>query len=168
MFIAEQFAPVLKNTSVNMGLTDLEGFLSGTVAAPDGERPEEWVELASETRTTIQSYITNMIDPFLMKPYNTVFSGCSTMKISEMIADGKILYVYMPIADKEAMSKVICTFVKLEYFREVLKNPHKTRPSILDRERLLRRYRDGLQQLLAAWLDEGKKTANAATPEHVG
>ncbi len=43
--IAEQFAPVLKNTSVNMGLTELEGFLSGTVAAPEGERPEEWVEL---------------------------------------------------------------------------------------------------------------------------
>jgi Xaa-Pro aminopeptidase len=47
--IAEQFAPVLKNTSVNMGLTDLEGFLSGTVAAPEGERPEEWVELLAPT-----------------------------------------------------------------------------------------------------------------------
>jgi hypothetical protein len=32
--IAEQFAPELKNTSINMGLTELEGFLCGTIAAP--------------------------------------------------------------------------------------------------------------------------------------
>ncbi len=43
--IAEQLAPILKKSSVNMGLTDLEGFLRGTAAAPEGERPEEWVEL---------------------------------------------------------------------------------------------------------------------------
>ena len=86
---------------------------------------EEWAGLANETRTTVQSYLTNMIDPFLMAPYDTLFAGRSTLKVSEMIREGKILYIYMPIADKETMSKVICTFVKLEYFREVLKNPEK-------------------------------------------
>lgn len=43
--IADAFGPVLKNANINMALSDLEGFLSGTVAAPEGERPEEWVEL---------------------------------------------------------------------------------------------------------------------------
>jgi hypothetical protein len=47
-------------------------------------------------------------------------------------------------------------------------NPHKTRPSVLDLERLLRRHQDGLQQLLAAWLDEGKKTVPEAIQERVG
>jgi hypothetical protein len=90
---------------------------------------DEWVKLADQTRSSIQAYITNMIDPFLMPPYATLFAGRSTMRISEMIDEGKILYVFMPIADKEAMSKVICTFVKLEYYREILKRPNKPRSS---------------------------------------
>lgn len=89
----------------------------------------EWLKLADNTRTSILAYITNMIDPFLMEPYSTLFSGRSTMRISEMIDSGKILYIYMPIADKERMSRVICTFVKLEYYREVLKRPNKERSS---------------------------------------
>ena len=43
--IADEFAPILKKSSINMAVTDLEGFLRGTAAAPEGERPEEWVEL---------------------------------------------------------------------------------------------------------------------------
>ena len=43
--ITEQFGSILKNTSVNMGLGELESFLTGTAAAPEGERPDEWVEL---------------------------------------------------------------------------------------------------------------------------
>jgi hypothetical protein len=33
-------------------------------------------------------------------------------------------------------------------------NPHKTRPSVLDVERLLRQHREGLQRGLAEWLDK--------------
>lgn len=90
---------------------------------------DEWATMANETRSSIQAYITNMIDPFLMEPYATVFAGRSTMRIANMIDEGKILYVFMPIAEKEAMSKVICTFVKLEYYREVLRRPEKPRAS---------------------------------------
>ena len=32
-------------------------------------------------------------------------------------------------------------------------NPGKTRPSVLDAERLLRRHREGIQKCLADWLD---------------
>ena len=90
---------------------------------------DEWAQLAENTRSSILAYITNMIDPFLMRPYADVFSGRSDLRISDVVEGGKILYVYMPIADKEAMSKVICTFVKLEFFREVLKRPNKERAS---------------------------------------
>lgn len=89
----------------------------------------EWAELADETRSSIQAYVTNMVDPFLMEPYASMFSGRSTMRIPDMITQGRILYVDMPIADKESMSRTIGTFVKLEYFREVLKSPDKARPS---------------------------------------
>ena len=89
----------------------------------------EWMELPPETRNSIMANLTNMIDPFLMEPYVTLFSGKSTKKVSEMLNEGKILYVYMPIADRERMSRVVCTFLKLEYYREVLKRPNKPRSS---------------------------------------
>jgi hypothetical protein len=40
-------------------------------------------------------------------------------------------------------------------------NPHKTRPSVLDVERLLRQHREGLQRGLADWLDN---EGNAVDP----
>ncbi len=39
-------------------------------------------------------------------------------------------------------------------------NPHKTRPSVLDVERLLRRHREGIQRCLADWLDGEGKTGD--------
>lgn len=81
--------------------------------------------LANNTRTSVLAHITNMIDPFLMEPYATVFAGRSTERIDQMIAAGRILYVHMPVADKEAMSKVVGTFVKLEYFRQIRELPTK-------------------------------------------
>jgi type IV secretory pathway TraG/TraD family ATPase VirD4 len=90
---------------------------------------DTWATLAERTRSVVQSQIVNMIDPFLLMPYRELFSGRSTMRLSEVVESGRILYVYMPIADKELMSKIVCTLVKLEYFREVLKRPNKARPS---------------------------------------
>lgn len=90
---------------------------------------DTWNEMADKTRTSVQSYLVNMIDPFLIAPYNEVFSGRSTVSVLDTIDAGKILYVYMPIADKEAMSRTVSTFVKLSFFREVLKRPGKSRPS---------------------------------------
>lgn len=89
----------------------------------------EWTRLAEQTRSSIQAYITNMIDPFLLEPYATLFSGRSTIRVADMLSSGRILYVYMPIADKEAMSRMVSTFIKLEYYREVLKRPNKKRAS---------------------------------------
>jgi type IV secretory pathway TraG/TraD family ATPase VirD4 len=101
---------------------------------PEGDQclaffADEWSALADQTRSSIQAYITNMIDPFLMTPYATVFSGRSTIRITDIVDSGKILYVYMPIADKERMSKVICTFVKMEFQRVILNRRDKTRCS---------------------------------------
>jgi hypothetical protein len=36
-------------------------------------------------------------------------------------------------------------------------NPHKTRPSVLDVERLLRQHREGIRRCLADWLDSERK-----------
>lgn len=89
----------------------------------------EWATMAPETRSSVQAHLTGMLFPFLKEPYASKFSGQSTMRISEMIDSGKILYLHMPTADRETMARTIGIFLKLEYYREILKRPRKTRPS---------------------------------------
>lgn len=89
----------------------------------------EWIEMAPNQRSGIQSHVANMLDPFLMEPYASMFSGRSTQRIADMVRQGSILYVHMPIADKQVMARTIGSFIKLEYYREVLKSLNKRRPT---------------------------------------
>jgi hypothetical protein len=41
-------------------------------------------------------------------------------------------------------------------------NPHNTRPSVLDVERLLRQHREEIQQGLASWLENEEKVGTVA------
>lgn len=90
----------------------------------------EWFGLAPNTRSSISAQLTTLLDPFLVEPYSTFFAGESTVNPEDLLRDGKVLYVYMPVADREAMSRTVCTLIKLEFFREVLRNPSKTRNSL--------------------------------------
>lgn len=89
----------------------------------------EWALVGSELRTSVQAFLTNMLNPFLKEPFLTRFAGRSTMRISEMIDQGKIIYLHMPTADRETMARVIGIFLKLEYYREILKRPRKKNPT---------------------------------------
>jgi hypothetical protein len=88
-----------------------------------------WMPMSERTRTSVQATIQNMTDPFTISPYHTLFSSHSEASMEEIIEQGKILYVHMPIEKRPAMTRVICTFIKLEYFRAVLLHPDKPRPS---------------------------------------
>lgn len=91
---------------------------------------EEWFELPQETLGGIQGHLTAMLNPFTVEPYRSFTSGSSSFKISDVVENGKLLYLHMPIADKEAMARVLGTFVKLEFYREVLRRPDKVSPSL--------------------------------------
>ncbi|NOE36216.1 type IV secretory system conjugative DNA transfer family protein [Ruegeria sp. HKCCD7318] len=88
-----------------------------------------WFALANDARSTVRSFVSNMLGTFLTPPYDTLFTGHSTARIGDVIDNGGILYVNMPIADKEVMARVVSTFIKLEFYREVLKRRDKSRPS---------------------------------------
>lgn len=88
-----------------------------------------WRPMPDNTKGSIRTYVGNMLGAFLQDPYDKLFAGKSTETIADMIDAGRILYVYMPIADREVMAQVVSTFVKLEYYREVLKRPNKELPS---------------------------------------
>ena len=44
---SEAVASALQNVKINMSLTEFEALLDGTVAAPEGERPGEWIALVA-------------------------------------------------------------------------------------------------------------------------
>jgi len=90
---------------------------------------QEWTKLADQTRSSVQAYLTNMLEPFLHEPYATVFGSKSTHSMAGILDHGKILYVSMPAAEKETMSRLVCALVKLAFFREVLRRRDKARPS---------------------------------------
>lgn len=88
-----------------------------------------WKTMPDNTKGSIRAYVSNMLGAFLVEPYDELFAGRSTETISGMLDAGRILYVHMPIADREVMARVVSTFVKLEFYREVLRRPNKARPS---------------------------------------
>lgn len=88
-----------------------------------------WFKMAPNTRSSVVAQLSTLIDAFSLPPYNRVFAGKSTMRLGDVVEQGKLLYVYMPIADKEQMSKLVCTFIKSDYFRQVLIRPNKKTPS---------------------------------------
>lgn len=89
----------------------------------------EWATMAPETRTSVQAHLTGMLFPFLKEPFATRFSGKSTIRIADLIDQGQLLYLHMPTAHRETMARTIGIFLKLEFYREVLKRPRKRRPS---------------------------------------
>lgn len=90
---------------------------------------EVWMPLPDNTKATVRSFVSNMLGAFLVEPYDELFSGSSTIKVGEAVEQGKILYVHLPIAEKEVMSRVVSTFIKLEFYREILRRRKKQRPS---------------------------------------
>jgi type IV secretory pathway TraG/TraD family ATPase VirD4 len=89
-----------------------------------------WLEMPEKTRGSVQSQLKTMIDPFLGEPYRTIFSGRSTVRMGDILDQGRIFYVYMPLADRAAMSRIVNTLIKLEFYRQVLLRRGKTRPSL--------------------------------------
>lgn len=108
----------------------------GEAAPPEIENAcayfeNEWRRMPDRQRGGVQSTVTQLVDDFSSQPIAEMISGRSTMSIGDMIDGGKILYVHMPLADRERLSRLMCALVKLEYQREVLRRVGKTRPSFM-------------------------------------
>jgi hypothetical protein len=91
---------------------------------------DQWTALPAETRGGVQAFINVMLGPFLDAPYTTVLAGRSTISLGRMLDEGRILYIHMPTAQREAMARFISTLMKLEFQREVLRRNKKTRYSL--------------------------------------
>ena len=111
---------------------------------------DTWMELDPKTGSAIQAYLRNMMGPFLGAPYTTVFAGRSTVTLERVLDEGLILYVHMPTAQREAMARIISTFIKLEMQREVRRRRNKPRYSLF--------FCDEFQQFVTA----GRQASDAA------
>ncbi|MCB1536276.1 MAG: type IV secretory system conjugative DNA transfer family protein [Rhodoblastus sp.] len=91
----------------------------------------EWRQMADKQRSGVVSTVTQLLDEFLVHPYRDMFTRPSTVSIADCIDEGRILYVHMPAAERERMSRVVTTLIKLEFQRQILKRPRKARPSFM-------------------------------------
>ena len=87
--------------------------------------------MADREKSGVKGTITQLLDEFLLPPFRDIFTGLSTLSIGEMIDQGKILYVRMPASDRERMSRLVSTLIKLEYQRNILMRVGKERPSFM-------------------------------------
>lgn len=92
---------------------------------------QEWAHMAPNQKSGVVGTITQLLNDFRVDPFRDLFSGRSTITISEVIDSGKILYIAMPSAKRERMAKVVTSLVKLEFARQILLRPDKPRPSFL-------------------------------------
>ncbi|HND52282.1 MAG TPA: type IV secretory system conjugative DNA transfer family protein, partial [Pirellulaceae bacterium] len=90
----------------------------------------EWRHMAPDQRSGVEGHLTNLLNPFLQAPYRTTIAGVSQVRVGTAIDAGKILYLKLSCADRGQMARVVGMFLKLEYYREVLKRPRKQRPSL--------------------------------------
>ena len=91
----------------------------------------DWIPMPEKTRGGVQAQLTLMVSPFLGEPFRTIFSGRSTLRLGDVLDQGKLFYVFMPVSGgRSEMSVVVNTLIKLEFYREVLARPRKSRPSL--------------------------------------
>ncbi|MCA0871432.1 type IV secretion system DNA-binding domain-containing protein [Seohaeicola saemankumensis] len=90
-----------------------------------------WIPMPEKTKQSVRLFVSDMLSDFTEEPYDTLFSGESEFTLSEVLDRSLILYVNAPIANLPVISRVICTFIKIEFFHEVLKQERleKERPS---------------------------------------
>ena len=108
----------------------------GQDAPPDVENAcayfsNEWRRMPDRQRGGVQSTVTQLVDDFSSEPFGEMMSGRSTMRVGDTIDDGKILYVHMPLADRERLARLVIALIKLEYQRETLRRVGKCRPSFM-------------------------------------
>jgi type IV secretory pathway TraG/TraD family ATPase VirD4 len=88
-----------------------------------------FAKIADREKSALRGTMTQLLDEFLLPPFRDIFTQPSTVSIGDMIDQGKILYVHMPSADRERMSRLVNTLLKLEYQRNILTRVGKTQPT---------------------------------------
>ena len=90
---------------------------------------EEWRSYPNEMRSSVQAQVSNLVEPFTVEPFRSVFGTRSSIRVGEAVQRGKILHLHMPVAKHPVMAVVVGCLLKLEYYQEILRRPDKERPS---------------------------------------
>jgi hypothetical protein len=89
----------------------------------------EWRTMPDKQLSGVRSTVTQILDDFTAWPLSEIVSGRSTITVAEIIDSGKILYIDLPLAERERAARVLMTLLRLEFQREILRRPNKPRRS---------------------------------------
>ena len=89
----------------------------------------EFRVMPDRQRAGVTGTLTQLLDELEVEPIRSVMSGPSTMRVSDALDAGKILYVAMPLAVRPRLAMIVSTLIKLDYQNAVLRRLDKPRPS---------------------------------------
>jgi hypothetical protein len=107
----------------------------------------EWRTLPEKQRAGVRSVVLQLLDDFTVEPIASMISGRSTISIGDVLDQGKLFYVHLPLAERERISRILTALIKLEMQREVLRRPRKERASLL--------FADEFQAIFVSGEDHG-------------
>lgn len=90
-----------------------------------------WGAMADRERSGLRGTINQILAEFLGDPFAEIFTRPSTVDIGELIDNGGLLHVHLPISRRPRLSRLVNTLLKLEFQRQILLRPDKVRPSFL-------------------------------------
>ena len=90
-----------------------------------------WRELPEKQRHGISGTLVQALGEFQSEPIRYVTSGRSTVRMADIIDQGKILVIDMPLAKSPRLATVMSVLAKMDFQNEVLKRVGKARPSLL-------------------------------------
>jgi hypothetical protein len=91
----------------------------------------EWRRMPERQKGGVISSVTQLLDEFGVEPFRSMMTGRSDISISDIIDQGQILYVDLPIASRPRMATLVTALIKLEFQNEILRRVDKQRPSFM-------------------------------------
>lgn len=121
----------------------------------------EWFPLPEKQRAGVRSTVNQLVDDFTAQPFAEMISGRSTIRIADLIDQGRILYVHLPLKKHERLSKILTNLIKLEFQREILRRVRKERPSWLLADEYQTIFSSGEEQADSGFFEASRESRHA-------
>lgn len=121
----------------------------------------DWFPLPEKQRAGVRSTVNQLVDDFTAQPFSEMISGRSTIRIADLIDQGRILYVHLPLKKHERLSKILTNLIKLEFQREILRRVRKDRPSWLLADEYQTIFSSGEEQADSGFFEASRESRHA-------
>jgi hypothetical protein len=122
----------------------------------------EWRTLPDRQRAGTRSTLLQPLDDFTTGAISEIIVGKSTISIDEILDDGKLLYLHLPLAERERVARILTGLIKLKLQTAVLRRPRKTRLSFMIADEYQTLFVAGENQGDSDFLERARESSHAS------